>query len=169
MSCEPKCNCNECKYYDKSMVVGSLMHKLYEGKLNHLTVESSGLIDVVFTNKPNQQIQLQFTPHDKWNHIKTKVDKLIKSDGNCVVCYEKEKSVMKIERVPCKDCNCGHTERKLVFKTNVGICQSCCEYVCIDCYKKMNGTKCPVCRECLLSYKHKYKGEECHCNDDDDD
>jgi hypothetical protein len=136
------------KYLQKGEVVENLFKKIYANKIIKVEGHSNGGIWCVFSNKPQQDVLLQFIMFDTWDKIKNKVNKLIESDGICAVCYEMEKP----EKGKC-----------------VGICNSCCEYVCKDCVRKMDGVRCPVCRVCVVQYRHDYFQEECDCLYDDDD
>jgi len=83
--------------------------------------------------------------------------KLAESDGICVVCCEMEKTKRKLHAVKRN----GVTQYRPQFEKNTGYCQSCCEYICNDCVNKMEGWRCPVCRECVAEYRHKFEEEVC--------
>ena len=132
------------------------------GKDSFYTISSTqGPLKVVFTNKPKQEQWLFFTPFDTWNKIKSKVSKLLHSDGICVVCLEKEESNSYMTTV-------DNVIRR--FTTYVNICSTCCEFVCMTCFKAQNGTRCPVCRQCLLEYSHMLLNnkDDCYCSDENE-
>lgn len=143
----------------KSETVYKLLKTVYLDKLQCMWYNNdNGMITVQF-NK-HQAMRLEFAYFDTWNTIKVKMDKLSKSDGICVVCMEQEKGKKKLEKC-CDDC-----PKKVLKVTEVsGLCAGCCEFICNECYKKMEGHKCPICRICLLTYEHKYNQVECDCDD----
>jgi len=153
----------------KLTVITKLLEQRYEDEIYITCI--SDILHCDFKNKPDQILQLQFAAFDTWDQIKRKMDKLKESDGICVVCCEMEKPKKKIVKVPCPHgCKCGKTI--LVPEYPAGICNSCSEFICRSCWNKMGSNKCPVCRVCLGTYKHKldtiHRGElvECHCNDE---
>jgi hypothetical protein len=153
-------------YYKKAMVVNDLIYKLYGDKLLKLATTPGGFTDIIFKNKPDQRLRLSFTCMDTWDKIKQKFAKLMESDGICVVCCEMEKGRKKMVKRPCQDCDCGHTERVVEIDSLTSICQSCTDYVCCKCINTMDGLKCPICRECMRLYKHKYEKERCDCEEE---
>jgi len=141
------------KHFKKASVVANLLIKTYEKDietLNVITYKEEVFVEVVFTNKPDQMRVLRFIPFDTWDKIKNKIEKLIDSDGLCVVCCEKKKK-NRTTGIP----GVGMSD----------ICQTCCEYQCYDCIKENlkhpNGFRCMVCRQCLATYKHLVDNTSC--------
>jgi hypothetical protein len=158
MSCDSCDSCKNHKNVEKSSVVGRLLEQdnfiLYG--VHH---SPPGRVKMIIHNKPDQMLLLDFIPFDTWNVIKNKVEKLVNSDGICVVCMEREKGIKKIEKR-----RCGNNKNREIL-TPSWICDSCCEFVCKKCCMAMEGNKCPVCRKCLMYYQHKMKNEECDLSD----
>jgi len=148
-------------YGKKRDVVVGLLDTTFPNQFVSMFCRDGGIVDVILKNKIQQKIQIEFLCQDPWNKIKAKVQKLIDADGVCVVCMEKEKGKRKKSSC-CMSCPRGIRES---ITTYTSVCQSCCEYVCVPCFNKLKDTKCPVCRQCLNSYKHSYFGEECRCNE----
>jgi len=150
----------------KSHIVGDLLAKTYGKHFSAIQSytnddETKGWLEVIFTNKPGQKVKLLFIGIDTWDKIKNKVQKLIDSDGICVVCCEKEKGKKKLVKRPCEGCDCGHTETVLEIEGHTHICYSCCEYICKDCVHKNKDWKCMVCRQCINKYYHIMEDEVC--------
>ena len=144
------------KLFDKNHTVAKLLSQTYDGEntFDRLMVYETN-IEIIFANKPEQSVIIFFAGFDTWNRIKSKVEKLMSSDGVCVVCCETEKGKKKTVRKHC--CDDPHCRGSIgVEIVPSGVCQSCCEYLCRTCYLSMQGgMKCPVCRECFWSYTHK--------------
>jgi hypothetical protein len=147
----------------KANTVFKLLKATYGDSIKHIAIDDDTAIVSIQFN-PDQLIVLDFVLFDTWDKIKSKVQKLIDSDGICVVCMEQEKGKKKMIK-----CACGCGERKVVPHFVSRTCSSCCEFVCESCRTKMNGNKCPVCRVCIDRYMHIYNREGCHCDDSDDD
>jgi len=146
----------------KTRIIGDLLLKMYVKEIQYLGTDENGVIIIEFVNKPDQVVALVFAEMDTWNVIKNKFEKLIKSDGICVVCCETEK----VKRFMKKE-SCGCESE--ILSNNSSMCQTCCEFVCRTCYDRQKGSKCPVCRQCLGKYFHEMEDEECWCNNDSDD
>ena len=104
-----------------------LLSEPYRDEISTL-ICNNNKISIIVNNKPNQRIYLKFVISDRLNIIKNKLDKLIKSDGICVICCEPE------------------------IYDGSRICDTCCEFVCNACCMKIEGCKCPVCRTCIWTY-----------------
>ena len=156
--------------FKKIVIVGNLIAKTYASDVSFIRSYSSeddtqGRMEIIFTNKPDQKVSLLFVGFDTWDKIKKKIQKLIDSDGICVVGCEKQKGRKKLVKQPCKGCPCGHMETVLEIDGKTDICQSCCEYICRDCVAKNHDWKCMVCRQCIIQYYHLMDKEECtHAN-----
>ena len=134
----------------RAMVIVKLMYKTFAKDITDIGLAENGLL-VVLTNKPKQPVMCCFLLVDTWDKIKIKIQKLIDSDGVCVVCFKKEK----------------------LRKVAVNTCDTCCEFICAECdgacYKsKVQDTKsiykahlCPVCQTCSIDYLMKVKDDEC--------
>ena len=155
-------------YSKKLLVVAKLLAQRYEGKIDLKVSPKTKAMCVRFENKPDQEFVLTFPAFDTWDEIKRKMDKLVESDGICVVCCEMEKPKKTRKRVKCEG-GCDCIKYAVSFELPVGYCQTCCEMLCKSCWEKMTTNKCPVCRTCIATYKHKAKEEECHCEDDYDE
>ena len=150
------------KLGNKNMTVAKLLSQSYPEKTFLKLVAHPWGMDMVIRNKPDQEILLASAMFDTWNKIKSKVEKLVSSDGICVVCCETEKGKKTMVREKCCDTpHCKNTIVKADIEGRTGICQNCCEYLCGKCYKGQKGMKCPVCRQCLWIYTHK-REEELH-------
>jgi len=149
----------------KTRIVGDLLMRTYGDHITSLYISSmkreTGRLEVIFKNKPDQKVPLQFAGIDTWDKIKNKIQKLIDSDGICVVCCEKQKGKKKIVKRPCIGCNCGHMENAIEIDGQTEVCQSCCEYVCLSCIQKNDQWRCAVCRQCVLAYSHIMSNEVC--------
>jgi hypothetical protein len=154
------------KMCDKNVTIAKLLSQAYpENTFLQLSVFTYGL-EMVLCNKPDQKIVLNFVTFDTWNKIKSKVEKLVSSDGICVVCCEQEKGKKKMVREKCCDTpHCKSTIVKVDIEGKTGICQNCCEYLCRKCYGSQQGMKCPICRQCMGTYAHKL--EEVFHEDED--
>ena len=129
-----------------------LIIAVYKEHLNKVFVSKrDGCIvpRVIFKNKPEQSFCIGFITKDTWTDIKRKMSKLIESDGICVVCFEKET----YNNVRCDDkkCDCKYKEIPEIDSLS---CLECCEMYCFECFDRMKGVKCPVCR---ASYNDKLK------------
>ena len=90
---------------------------------------------------------------DTWAEIKRKMDKLIESDGVCVVCFDKE--ISECEEGCSKACKC---KIKFIPAKDCLYCLDCCELLCLKCFENMTTVKCPVCRVRLgKSYERYYE------------
>jgi hypothetical protein len=147
----------------RAEVVAKMIFKLYDNDLEESFLYKEGLY-LTFKNKPEQVIEANFALFDTWDKIKSKMDKLVKSDGICVVCCEPE--IRPLQKVVIKE----NGKKSYRYKRpSVRMCDSCCEFTCMSCFTSMlengvgnKGHKCPVCRTCLLEYKHKLDGnKEC--------
>jgi hypothetical protein len=150
----------------KARIVAELIGRTYGDHIASLknfrnNEQTMGRLEVIFQNKPDQKVVLLFTGIDTWDKIKNKIQKLIDSDGICVVCCEKQKGKKKIVKRPCNGCDCGHTENVIEIDGYTEICQSCCEYVCLPCLQKNGQWKCAVCRQCIHAYAHIMHNEVC--------
>jgi hypothetical protein len=149
-------------------IVAKLLMTKYKDQLEKVMPSGVNTLLAIFKNKPDQLFELQFPAFDTWDQIKRKMDKLMESDGICVVCCEPEKPKKTERKVRCgKGCECGKTV--VNFERPTGICATCCEMLCKSCWGQMYTTKCPVCRTCTRLYAHKLKNEECHCESDSED
>jgi hypothetical protein len=148
-------------YTKKRDIACGLLDKTFPNQIVSMFCRDGGIVELIFKNKIQQKVSIEFLCQDPWDKIKAKVQKLIDADGVCVVCMEKEKGERK-KTSCCMGCPRGIRES---IKTYTHLCQSCCEYVCAPCFEKLKDTKCPVCRQCVHSYKHSYFGEKCHCNE----
>jgi hypothetical protein len=171
------------KMGDKNATVAKLLNQAYPEKTFMKLIAYPWNLEMVIRNKPEQKIVLTFAMFDTWNKIKSKVEKLVSSDGICVVCCEQEKGKKTMVREKCCDTpHCKGTIVKVDIEGRTGICQNCCEYLCRKCYGGQQGMKCPVCRQCMWIYAHKreevlHEDEgllskncfECSPDDDDDD
>ena len=142
----------------KNIIVATLLEKTLDKSLHTIRSLSSpssparAILEIIFMNKPDQEVLIKFAPFDTWDKIKKKFQKLIESDGICVVCCEKEKGKKKIITRPCIDCDCGHTNKSVEIDAYSHICQTCCEYVCMSCMTKCDDYTCPVCRTLWSAY-----------------
>jgi hypothetical protein len=135
----------------RATVITKLMRKTFDKDITDIGLTENGLL-VIFTNKPKQPVMCCFPLVDTWDKIKVKIQKLIDSDGVCVVCFKKEK----------------------LKHLAVNTCDTCCEFICEECnnecYKsKVQDTKspykghlCPVCQTCSIDYLRKVQDDECH-------
>ena len=141
---------------NKNMTVAKLLSQAYPEKTFLKLIAYPFGLEMVIHNKPDQKIVLAFTIFDTWNKIKSKVEKLVSSDGICVVCCEKEKGKKTMVREKCCDTpHCKSTIVKVEIEGRTGICPNCCEYLCRNCYESQQGMKCPICRQCMAIYAHK--------------
>jgi hypothetical protein len=134
----------------RAMVIAKLMRKTFDKDIIDVGLSENGLL-VKFTNKPKQPVMCCFPLVDTWDKIKIKIQKLIDSDGVCVVCFKKEK----------------------LIQLAVMTCDMCCEFICTDCgnecfRSKIQDTKspykahlCPVCQTCPMDYLKKVQDDEC--------
>lgn len=147
----------------RAEVVAKMLFKIYDNDLDESFLSKQGLY-LVFKNKPDQFIKADFALFDTWDKIKSKMDKLVKNDGICVVCCEPE--ILPLQKVVIFiDGKKSHKYQRPVSQ----MCDTCCEFTCMSCFKGMRDTgidakvghKCPVCRTCLLEYKHKLIEKQC--------
>ena len=163
--CKRDCDCDfKVALRKRTTAIAKLIKQIYGNKIQRMFRYTNTGAIFMQINK-HQLISLDFAFFDTWDKIKSKVEKLLKSDGICVVCMEKEKG--KKANRPC--CNDKHCTEQTVVDTVSYICGGCCEFLCLSCYQKMNNHKCPVCRQCIETYVHKFKQEECKCDEPDPD
>jgi hypothetical protein len=110
--------------YKKIKEIDDLIAKIYNNDLIEIGYygESDVYFFITFKNKPDQIIGLKNLHLFTWNIIKSKIEKLIKSDVVCVVCFEKS------------------IDKATIF------CPKCCEFQCHSCFMSQTGSLCPVCR-----------------------
>ena len=148
----------------RAEVVAKMIFKIYDDDLTNSFLAQDGLY-LTFTNKPDQRIKADFALFDTWDKIKTKMDKLVKNDGICVVCCEPE--ILPLE----KNLIIRNGKKSYRYERPISrMCDTCCEFTCVACFRGARDTgidnkkahKCPVCRTCLLTYKNKLDGnKEC--------
>lgn len=156
----PICQCDfKVDFRKKTMTIKNLLMKVYGNKIKYFICDKDTGMLLIQINK-DQVVNLEFAGFDTWDKIKSKVEKLLKSDGICVVCMEKEKGKKKMIKC-CDDIHCSSRELRII--TTSYMCSGCCELLCFPCYRIMNNMKCPVCRQCLDFYSHKLKREKCDC------
>jgi len=136
------------KQLKKMTLVSELVANVYKDHISQFALHDSDGIyypRVIFKNKLDQAFALTFMMKDTWVDIKRKVEKLIESDGICVVCFEKEKYRIspKVDYPKCDTTYCPH----------------CCELTCVSCIRTMKGNDCPVCRKDMEEVFNHYKLE----------
>jgi hypothetical protein len=123
----------------KMRVISDLVCKVYDDELAEFmlmkTVEDDFRPRIIFKNKPEQMFSAMFIMKDNWCDIKRKMNKLVESDGICVVCFETETfEKMQGGKFPVGDSK---------------YCFNCCEMICEGCYDKLKTNECVVCRKDL--------------------
>lgn len=151
----------------KLTIVSKLLLEKYKDQLEDVMCDDNKTLMVIFRNKPDQIFNLQFPAFDTWDQIKRKMDKLMESDGICVVCCEMERT-LKREEVPCRTKGCTCKQTRVSCTRPTGYCGTCCEMLCKTCWSQMTTMRCPVCRSCSALYRHKLDNVECHCDSDSD-
>lgn len=142
--------------------VTDLLESVYVKDIKDIILQENDDLDitvprVIFKNKPDQSFCIMFITKDTWADIKRKMNKLIESDGLCVVCFEKE---IHPETNPCKNKECDCKFKKDIPEKDSMYCFDCCEMLCFNCFETIRSCYCPVCRKHIgVGFRHYFEIE----------